>query len=722
MSDTPFETFDDAVQLARAGVPISDLAQGLFARLTDAERLGLLDGDEPFWSGLASMMTEGYNIRPIVHGAVERLGIPGIRFVDGPRGCVAGAGTAFPVPMARGATWDVTLEERVGQVIGREVRAQGGNFFGGVCINLPRHPAWGRIQETYGDEPFHLGEFGAALTRGTQRNVMACVKHFALNSMENARLTVDVTVTEADLHDMYLPHFKRVIDENVAAVMSAYNSINGEWAGQNSYLLTEVLRNQWGWHGITVSDFVWGLRDAGKSLAAGLDLEEPFAQQRAQHLPADIAAGAVGVDLVERAALRLLEAQLRHYATLADAAPAPGIMANDEARALAREVAGRAMVLLRNEPVDGTPVLPLHRDKIRSIAVIGRLADAPNMGDAGSSDVLPPSHVTPLAGLRAAFPDAEIVHVGEGQLDRAAELAATADVAIIITGYDRRSEGEYVDPGALQHPALTALYPPMPADFDPARLAGPTPMTGGLGGDRSSLTLLQEDEALILAIAAANPRTIVALVAGGAVLHETWRSHVPATLMMWYAGMEGGHALADVLTGDRNPSGRLPYAIPKSVDHLPFYDRDATSITYGRLHGQRLLDDLGVEPAYPHGFGLSYTTWALSSAQVVSSDRAGAMVRVSVSNEGARDGHHVVQVYGSTSSGPYRDQSLLVGFASIAVPAGAVREVDISVDLLPLSHWDATRKTRIRPDPATVRLAVGAYANDPSSITLGLPK
>jgi beta-glucosidase len=394
MNDTRIETFEDAVRLAQAGVSPSDLAQGLYARLTDEERLGLLDGDEPFWSGLASMMTEGYNIRPIIHGAVDRLGIPGIRFVDGPRGCVAGAGTAFPVPMARGATWDVSLEERVGEVIGREVRAQGGNFFGGVCINLPRHPAWGRIQETYGDEPYHLGEFGAALTRGAQRHVMACVKHFALNSMENARLTVDVTVSEADLHDMYLPHFKRVIDENVAAVMSAYNSVNGEWAGQNTNLLTEVLRNQWGWQGITVSDFVWGLRDAAKSLRAGLDLEEPFAQQRAQHLPSDIAAGVVGMDLVERAVTRLLVAQLRHYAGLTEAAPAADVMANTEARALAREVAGRAMVLLRNEPIDGAPLLPLHVNTIRSIAVIGRLADAPNMGDAGSSDVRAPSHVT----------------------------------------------------------------------------------------------------------------------------------------------------------------------------------------------------------------------------------------------------------------------------------------------------------------------------------------
>ena len=205
-----------------------EAAQNLYASLDDDERLWLLDGDAEFWQGMAEFRTEGYNVRPIVMGAVERIGLPGIRFVDGPRGCVAGRSTAFPVSMARGATWDVALEARVGDVIGREIRAHGGNFFGGVCINLPRHPAWGRAQETYGDDPYHLGEFGAALTRGTQRWVMACAKHYALNSMENARFAVDVTVDEATLHDVYLPHFRRVVDEGVAAIMGAYNSVNGD--------------------------------------------------------------------------------------------------------------------------------------------------------------------------------------------------------------------------------------------------------------------------------------------------------------------------------------------------------------------------------------------------------------------------------------------------------------------------------------------------------------
>jgi beta-glucosidase len=293
--------FDESVRAVQGGRSPAEVAADLYETLTEEERLWLLDGDTECWEGLAGFRTDGYNTVPIVHGEVARLGLPGTRFVDGPRGCVAGHATAFPVSMARGATWDLDLEEQVGDVIGREIRALGGNFFGGVCINLPRHPAWGRAQETYGDDPHHLGEFGAALTRGIQRWVMACAKHYALNSMENARFVVDVTADEATLHDVYLPHFKRVVDEGVAAIMGAYNSVNGEWCGQNSYLLTTVLRDLWGWDGITVSDFIYGFRDGAGSLNAGMDLEEPFRQQRAERLVGQLQAGETSWDMVERA-------------------------------------------------------------------------------------------------------------------------------------------------------------------------------------------------------------------------------------------------------------------------------------------------------------------------------------------------------------------------------------------------------------------------------------
>jgi len=716
--------FASAVTAVRSGATPQSEAARLYGLLTDDERLGLLDGDTPFWAGMDEMTNEGYNLRPYVHGAVDRLGIPGTRFVDGPRGCVAGAGTAFPVSMARGATWDVALEERIGAVIGAEIRAQGGNFFGGVCINLPRHPAWGRAQETYGDDPYHLGEFGAALTRGAQRYVMACAKHYALNSMENARFTVDVTVDEATLQDVYLPHFKRTVDEGVAAIMASYNSVNGEWAGQNQHLLTDILRDQWKWDGITVTDFIWGMRDGGVALNAGMDLEEPLSQQRALHLRDQLSSGQTSWELVQRSGVRLLAAQLRSYAQRADGAFGPERMADDAARALARTAAARSMVLLKNEPVDGSPVLPLDPAAVRSIAVIGRLATAPNMGDRGSSDVRPPSFATPLDGITAAFGDAEVTLVADDDPAAAAEAARGADVAIVVAGFDMRDEGEYVGSETMTRPELVALYPPRPASDaaagTPAADSGNVVMTDGdeYGGDRVSLALRPVDEEIIRAVVAANPRTVVAIVASGAVLTESWRSQVPAVVMMWYAGMEGGHALADVLTGAQNPAGRLPISIPTSGEHLPFFDRNATAITYGRFHGQRLLDKLGVAPAFPHGFGLSYTTFSIGEVTTGAVGDGGLRLTATVGNTGDRDGHHVVQVYGRRTTGAYAGELMLVGFAGVDVAAGSSVAVQVEVSFTPLAEWDPQARTRVLPAAADVVLEVGSYAHDPAAVVV----
>ncbi|MBX6386176.1 MAG: glycoside hydrolase family 3 protein, partial [Microbispora sp.] len=445
--------FSDAVAAVRAGRPVNEAAEDLLRQLTPEERLSLLDGDLPFWPGMHDMMTNGYNLTPIPMGRIDRLGIPGLLFSDGPRGVVMGKSTAFPVSMARGATWDVELEERVGTAIGLEVRAQGGNFFGGVCINLPRHPAWGRAQETYGEDPILLGEFGAALTRGVQRNAMAVAKHFALNSMENARFKVDVTADDAALHEVFLAHFRRVVEEGVSGIMTAYNSVNGEWAGQNEHLMEGVLRGMWGFEGVTVSDFIWGLRDAAASLRAGLDVEEPFSQQRALHLPAALKEGRVGWDHVDRAARRVLSTQLRHYATRDEDEPSIDVVFSAEHRALAREVASRSMVLLKNEPVGDAPLLPLDGDSLTSLAVIGRLADMPNTGDNGSSDVRAPEVITALRGLTEALPHVAIAHVAEDDPAAAAAAAGRSDAAVVVVGYTAADEGEYVGGDVLSDPA-----------------------------------------------------------------------------------------------------------------------------------------------------------------------------------------------------------------------------------------------------------------------------
>ena len=200
---------------------------------------------------------------------------------------------------------------RVGDAIGREIRALGGNYFGGVCINLLRHPAWGRAQESYGEDSFLLGVMGAALATGVQHHVMACVKHFALNSMENMRQDVDVTADARTLHEVYLAHFKRVVDAGVASLMTAYNSVNGEWAGQNRALIADILKDKWGFNGFTVTDFITGMRDAKKAALAGQDVEMPFATIYAMHLKDLVDSGDVPMSRIDDAALRLLRQQVR---------------------------------------------------------------------------------------------------------------------------------------------------------------------------------------------------------------------------------------------------------------------------------------------------------------------------------------------------------------------------------------------------------------------------
>ena len=253
--------------------------------MTLEEKLGCLSGEPAFWPGIADLASGGYHAHGWPAARVERLGIPGLNFADGPRGCVLGPSTTFPVSMARAASFDPSLEERIGEAIGAELRASGATFTGAVCMNLLRHPAWGRAQETYGEDPCHVGEMAAALTRGLQRHVMACMKHFACNSMENARFKVDVVAGERALHEVYLPHFKRVASDGVAAVMSAYNSLNGHWCGDSRPLLTEILRDEWGWDGLVITDFIMGLRDPVASVRAGCNIEMPFRQQRTQALP-----------------------------------------------------------------------------------------------------------------------------------------------------------------------------------------------------------------------------------------------------------------------------------------------------------------------------------------------------------------------------------------------------------------------------------------------------
>jgi beta-glucosidase len=719
--------WDDAVAAVRAGAEPADAADGLVALMTEDERRWCLDGDLPFWAGLADMGTGGYHRRPFRAVQVPRLGIPGFAFSDGPRGVVIGPATCFPVSMARGATWDVDLEERIGDAIGLELRAVGADLYGGVCVNVLRHPAWGRAQETYGEDPHHVGELGAALTRGVQRHVMATVKHFACNSMENARFTVDVEVDDEALHEVFLPHFKRIVDEGVACVMSAYNLVNGEQCGQSHLLLRDVLRGEWGFDGFVISDWIYGLRDAGPSITAGLDVEMPSPMVRRAQLDDALAAGECTWADIDACVTRTLTALLRHAAHRAHRDhPGVEVLASETHRALARQAAAEAIVLLRNEAVGGQPVLPLEDALLTQVAVLGRLADLRNLGDGGSSDVWAPSAVTPLAGLRAALPGIDVVHADGHDRTVAAEVAATADVAVVVVGCTRDDEGEYIGDAGTAH--LRSLLPgpddpDLASAFTAAVAADPGPdappgavperSTGGFstGGDRASLTLHADDEGLIRAVAAANRRTVVVVISGSAVVMEPWRADVPAIVQLWYPGMEGGHALADVLLGRVDATGRLPCTIPTDADHLPPFDRDADAVTYDRWHGYWRLARDHHDAAYPFGFGLSYATWELGDATL---EREGdeLVVRTTLANAGPLDSADVVQVYGGRPADSTRPARRLLGFARVEVPARQTAPVEIRV---PLERLRVREGGRWVLHPGTYVLSVGRHSADPGA-------
>lgn len=703
--------FEAAAERVREGADPHAEARALIEAMTLQEKLDCLDGDVPCWPGMADMASGGYHAHPWPAARVDRLGVPGIAFADGPRGCVLGDCTAFPVSMGRGASFDPELEQRVGEAMGAELRARGATLTGAVCMNLLRHPAWGRAQETYGEDPCQVGRMAAALVRGLQRHVMACMKHFACNSMENARFRVDVRAGERALHEVYLPHFRRVAAQGVASVMSAYNSVNGAYCGENRVLLRDILRDEWGFDGFVISDFVFGLRDPVASVRAGLDIEMPFRQQRAITLPDALASNALDVAEVEAAVERIVATLLRFADLLRDAPPA-SVIGCDRHRALARESSIAGSVLLRNEG----GLLPVDPARLRKIAVLGRLARVPNLGDGGSSDVRSSCIVTPLEGLRARFGEAAI------HSDDDAAIAEGADLTVVVVGYTRRDEGEYLDPketGAL----VRELFPPADHPTLGAGAAMPAlgPASGALehpdpglssAGDRTSLRLSDADEALIAAAASVCSRVVVVVQCGCAVLMP-WGESVGAVLLTWYPGVEGGTALADLLVGEAEPGGRLPFVIPHEAEHLPHFDREAETEVYDLFHGQWKLDRDGRSAHFPFGWGLGYTRFRVETASW--GPNLGS-VEVAVHNAGARSGSTVLFAHaGVARSAHARPHRRLIGFRRVALAAGERAKVDLELDW---SQLDVRHQGGWISEPGTYVLEVGQHACDREAIRL----
>jgi beta-glucosidase len=669
---SPTEPMDDTA--------LEAFVEQIVADATLEEKVGMMSGRGFFKAFVED--DRHWGARPYRAGSgIGRLGVPPLYFTDGPRGVARGQSTCFPCTMARGASFDPDLEHRIGQAMGIEVRAQGCTLSGAVCINLLRHPAWGRAQETYGEDPWHLGVMGAALGTGIQaHNVVATVKHFALNSMENARFKVDVRVDERTLHEVYLPHFKHVLDAGVASVMSAYNKVNGEYCGQDRRLLTDVLRGEWRFQGFVHSDWVFGVYQA-YGAAAGLDIENPEPRVFGAKLVAAVEQGAVEPQVIDTACRRILTTQYR-FACAEDPLPdyTPDLVASEAHVALALEAAEKSAVLLEN---DGA--LPFNRERVAKLAVLGRLAGVENTGDFGSSRVRAPHVVTPLEGLRRYLGEEAVLTGDEDDLDAARAAAAEADAVLIVVGYTAKEEGEFI-PGDISLGQETAAASDGAVDEQKPVAERAEPR----GGDRLDLNLPAEQVALIEAAAAGGKPVLVVIVAGSAVLVEPWREQANAILQTFYSGMEGGTALARLVFGEISPSGKLPFTIARRAEDYPFFDRDADAIDYGYWHGYAKFEAEGVEPRYPFGHGLSYASFSYRALNArIAGDRIEATI--CVCNDGAVEADEVVQLYiGYPGTVAPRAAKQLRAFQRVTLAPGETRVLRLSVALDTLRYRDPT--------------------------------
>jgi beta-glucosidase len=660
-------------------------ASSMLAELTLGEKASLCLGSD-FW-----------------HTApVERLGIPAIMVSDGPHGLrtqpeeadhvgISGSvpATCFPTACALGSSWDPQLVRRVGEALGREARAQGVAVVLGPGINIKRSPLCGRNFEYVAEDPLLSGVLGAALIDGIQsQGVGASLKHYAANNQETDRLRVSAEVDERTLRELYLAGFERAVTQaRPWTVMCAYNKVNGTYASEHAWLLTTVLREEWGFDGLVVSD--WGaVHDRVAALAAGLDLEMPpnLGVSDAAIVSA-VNSGQLDEQVLDTAVARVLRLVDRATATTEP----PPVLDPDAHHALARAAATECAVLLRNED-RLLPLRPSHGD---TIAVIGEFARTPRYQGAGSSQVNPTRVDVALDELRAAVPDGvEVAFAagygidttdGDEQLaDEAVALARRAEVVVAFLGLPAADESE--------------------------------------GFDRAHMDLPASQTALLARLADTNPNLAVVLVNGSAVRLSDWEQHAKAVLECWLSGQGAGGAAADLLTGAANPSGRLAETLPLRLEDTPSYlnfPGEAGQVRYGEgiFVGYRGYDALDRQVSYPFGHGLSYTSFGYTDLTTNLTGRpqdGDLMINLTcrVTNTGDRRGKEVVQLYvGDPAASVARPVRELKAFTKIDLDPGETTMVEFALTARDLSWWSTTLSDWVL-EGGEFELAVGASSRD----------
>ncbi|HZL76560.1 MAG TPA: glycoside hydrolase family 3 C-terminal domain-containing protein, partial [Bacteroidales bacterium] len=672
--------------------------EGIISKMTLEEKIDMLHGNGMFTSP-----------------GIERLGIPKLKYTDGPLGIreeisknswnslklTTDSATFFPAGSALAATWNPEMAYLLGTGMGEEARSRGKDILLAPAVNITRIPTGGRTFEYLSEDPFLNSRLAVGYIKGVQgQGVAACVKHFALNNQETNRGSVNIIVDDRTMREIYLAPFEAAVKEaNVYTVMAAYNKIDGSWCSENDNLLNQILKKEWGFKGLVMSDW-GGTHSTVKAAMNGLDVEMGSTRNAflGQPLLDSVKAGLVPIEIINDKVKRILRVRF----AVEPITPA-GVVSTPEHGKIAYKVASQSIVLLKN----ADNLLPVDLGKIKKIAVIGDNATHKQASGGFGAGVKTRYEITPLEGLKSEVGSRASIQFARGYkpafiwsqqvrgrrspnnkidstlLAEAVSLARNSDIAIIFAGTNRDFETE--------------------------------------GSDRSDLKLPFGQDELIRAIASVNPRTIVVLVAGAPLdLNEALKSS-SAMLMSWFNGSEGGNAIADVILGNVNPSGKLPFTFPVSLNDSPAYslatfpgDNNA-NYKEGSLVGYRWFETKNIKPLFSFGFGLSYTQFSYSGIKTDKGKyKSNDTIQVSMElkNTGKREGDEVVQLYvHRTDSKVEWPAKELKSFSRVTLKPGETKKVTLSVPVSQLRYWDV-KSNDWQLEDGEIQLMIGSSSSD----------
>ncbi|MGD0252453.1 MAG: glycoside hydrolase family 3 C-terminal domain-containing protein [Verrucomicrobiota bacterium] len=705
-----------------AAKPIETRVEDLLSRLTLEEKVSLVHAESHF-----------------AVAGVPRLGVAELRMDDGPMGVreeshppqpqIDDFSTAMPATLGLAATWDTDLAVAYGTVIGQEARQRGINIMLGPSLNIQRTPLCGRNFEYLGEDPFLTSRMAVNYIKGEQtQGVSSCAKHFAANNQENQRNSINVEMDERTLREIYLPAFRAAVQEGgVLTVMGAYNLFRGQHCCENDYLLDQILKDEWGFKGAVMSDW-GGVHHTDLAATNGMDMEmgsrrafdeyylaNPYlAGLKAGQFPMSALDDKVRRDLYVRFKLNLIHDPSAPVVTNVQPQGPLSTKAHQE---MSRRVAEESFVLLKNQGL-----LPLDPAQIKTIAIIGANAADQFAHGGGSATVKPPYEITALQGISNRLGGGVKVIYAQGYNPSA--------------GWGRvdfRPEPEATN-APLNVSNLVAEAVATAKSADVVIYVGGLNHHGGYdteGADRKDIKLPGGQDELIQKVVQANPRTVVVLMGGGAVEMDSWLSQVPALLYAWYPGLEGGNALAHVLFGDANPSGKLPCTFPKRLADSPAHALHAYpgtngTVVYqeGLLVGYRWFDTKEIEPLFPFGYGLSYTQFKYSDLNLVPNHdarKSPVTVEFKLANTGRRAGAEVAQIYvQEVSPSLPRPLKELKGFKKVSLRPGKKQKVSLALDWNAFAHYDPDKKGWVA-DKGAYKILIGSSSRDIRlSGTLGL--